>query len=178
MPPRLETPRLILRPFVLGDAEAAYDVLDGHPEVWKYDPGFQRSREWRAAAVARYAANNEEKGVGTLAVTLRPTGELMGYVGLQHYLLPREPCATPEIELYYKLGYAYWGQGYAQEACRVMVQFAFETLRLARLVTITAAGNAASIKLLQRLGMLLEPAPSAWAGDLMATLVNPRCGGA
>jgi RimJ/RimL family protein N-acetyltransferase len=47
-------------------------------------------------------------------------------------------------------------------------------LRLERIVTITQRENAPSIKLLERLGARLAPAPAAWAGMLMATLENDR----
>ena len=89
-------------------------------------------------------------------------------------MLPREPLATPEVELYYKLGREYWGQGYAAEACRAMIRFAFDEMRLARIVTITATENTASIKLLEALGMQIAPAPSSWAGSLTGTLQNDR----
>ena len=176
MPHTLETDRLLIRPFTLYDVDAAYAALEGHPDVWKYDPGFQRTREQRAAIIAKYADGNEQDGCGTLAVTLREAGTLIGYAGLQLYVLPRVPLATPEVELYYKLGRDYWGQGYAAEACRVMIRFAFVEMRLARIVTITDEKNAPSIKLLERLGMRLEPAPPSWAGSLTATLENNYLG--
>lgn len=172
MPHQFETARLVLRPFTMADVDEAYDVLEGHPDVWKYDPGVQRTREQRAQRIQRYADSNQPDGCGTLAIVLRRTGRLIGYVGLQLYVLPREPFPTPEVELYYKLGRDYWGQGYATEACREMLRFAFETLRLQRIVTITDSQNEPSIRLLQRLGMQIEAAPPRWAGDLTATLVN------
>ena len=100
------------------DADEAYAVLEGHPDVWKYDPGVQRTKEQRAEVIRKYAALNEPDGCGTLAIVLKNAGRLIGYVGLQLYVLPREPVATPEVELYYKLGRDYWGQGYATEACQ------------------------------------------------------------
>jgi RimJ/RimL family protein N-acetyltransferase len=90
-------------------------------------------------------------------------------------VLPREPLATPEVELYYKLGREYWGQGYAAEACRAMIRFAFDEMRLARIVTITATENTPSIKLTQALGMRIDPAPPSWIGSMTGTLQNDRC---
>jgi ribosomal-protein-alanine N-acetyltransferase len=172
MPPQIETARLTLRPFTPDDADAAYAALEGHPDTWRYDPGYQRTREQRAALVQKYAAGNDPLGCGTLAIVVRETQVLIGYVGLQFYILPREPLATPEIELYYKLDRAAWGRGYAAEACRALIGFAFETLRLNRLVTITAQENAESIRLLERLGMRIDSAPPAWRGMVMGTLEN------
>jgi RimJ/RimL family protein N-acetyltransferase len=55
-----------------------------------------------------------------------------------------------------------------------MIQFAFDQMRLLRIVTITDQQNTPSINLLQRLGMRLEAAPPSWQGSLMATLDNDR----
>jgi ribosomal-protein-alanine N-acetyltransferase len=173
MPHELDTERLHMRAFTAADFDVAYEVLDGDPDVWRYDPGYQRSKEQRTAILARYALDNEENGLGTLAVILKATGALIGYVGLQAYVWPREPVATPEVELYYKFGRAYWGQGYAQEACREMLRFAFDEMHLARIVTITDHRNTESIRLLARLGMRLEPAGPHWPTMLAAILERP-----
>ena len=174
MPRPLETERLVLRPWTDDDIDEAYAVLEGHPDVWEFDPGYQRTRDERAAIVRKYAATNEPDGCGTLAVVEKQRGAVIGYVGLQLYVLPREPLATPEVELYYKLGRDFWGQGYAVEACREMLRFAFEEMRLARIVTITDGKNLPSIRLLRRLGMRIEEAPPSWAGLLTGTLENTR----
>ena len=174
MPAKLKTERLILRPFTTDDSDAAFAILEGHPDVWKFDPGYQRTWEQRAKLIQKYADWNDPDGCGTLAIIHKQTEQLLGYVGLQLYVLPREPLATPEVELYYKLGRAFWGQGYATEACQAMVYFAFETMRLQRIVTVTPEGNAPSIRLLQRLGMKIEAAPPEWEGDVIGLLSNPN----
>lgn len=172
MPPPLETDRLHLRPFHSDDVAAAYTVFEGHPDVWKFDPGYQRTFEHRKALIEKYAATNEPDGVGTLAVVKKEDDQLIGYVGLQLYVLPRLPFATPEVELYYKLGRDHWGQGYAVEACRAMIRFAFDTMRLQRIVTVASQENEASVRLMRRLGMVIEPAPPEWEGDVIGTLPN------
>lgn len=174
MPSQLETERLILRPFTEDDLDAAYEMLEGHPDVWKYDPGFQRTREVRDAIIRKYIMTNDPDGVGTLAVVRKDTGALIGYVGLQFYILPREPLATPEVELYYKLGRQHWDQGFAIEACQRMLDWAFDDLRLHRIVTITDKNNEPSKRLMERLGMRIEPAPPEWPDDLTGTLENNR----
>jgi RimJ/RimL family protein N-acetyltransferase len=173
MPPRLETPRLILRPFTPVDLDEAYAVFESHPDVWKYDPGHQRTREQRAAITAKYASSNLVDGEGNLAVTLKENGTLMGYVGLQLYILPTEPIATPEVELFYKLGRPWWGQGYAIEACQAMLEFAFKEMHLGRIVTVVSKDNESSIRLMRKLGMRIEKAPASWSEDLIGTLENP-----
>jgi RimJ/RimL family protein N-acetyltransferase len=173
MPPLLETERLILRPFTPADIDEAYLVLESHPDVWKYDPGYQREYDQRAAIIIKYAATNVKDGEGTLAITLKEDGKLIGYVGLQLYVLPTEPLATPEMELYYKLGREWWGRGYALEACEVMLDYAFKEMRITRIVTITNTKNENSLHLMRRLGMVIAPAPPAWPNEMTGTLNNP-----
>lgn len=176
MPPRLETPRLSLRSFCEQDIHAAYQIFETHPDVYQYDPGYRRSLEQRAELIRKYAAENDENGVGTLAVMLRGSAQLIGYCGLQLYVLPREPFATPEVELFYKLGRDYWSRGYAFEACETVLRYAFESLRLDHTVSCVDRRNERSIRLLERLGALIEPGPEAWAGIVVGTIQNPAKG--
>jgi RimJ/RimL family protein N-acetyltransferase len=173
MPPRIETARLILRPFTPDDLDEAYEVFESHPDVWKYDPGHQRTREQRAVITMKYANSNLVDGEGNLAVTLKDKGVLIGYVGLQLYILPTEPIAIPEVELFYKLGRPWWGQGYATEACNAMLKFSFEELHLGRIVTVVSKDNESSIRLMKKLGMRIGKAPASWPNDLMGILENP-----
>jgi len=178
MPHMLATERLLLRPYTEADIEPAYAVLEGHRDVYRFDPGFARTREQRAAIIRRHIADNQEDGEGTLAVTLKESGQFIGQAGLQLYILPWLPFATPEVELYYKLGRDFWGQGYAEEACRALIDFAFHTMRLLRLVTITQPDNEHSVRLLKRLGFSVAPGPESRRSEVMAILVNPECGAA
>lgn len=176
MPPVIETERLILRPFLEADIQTAFELFETHPDVYRFDPGFPRTLEQRAAIVRRHIADNQEDGEGTLAVTLRENGRLIGQVGLQLYILPWMPFAQPEVELYYKLGRAYWHAGYALEACKALARYAFDEMRLLRLVTVTQPDNLRSLKLLTRLGFCLAPAPEKWPHEVIGVLSNPLAG--
>ncbi len=169
--PVLQTERLWIRPFTMNDLNEAYAVLEGHPDVWRFDPGRQRTLEERRDALQYRIWEYENKGIGCMAVTLKETGKLMGYVGLQLYLFEQEKCATPEVELFYKLGRYFWGKGYAFEACTEMVRYAFRELKLPRIVTWTQRDNKRSVALLQRLDMKIEAAPG-YPEDVIAILVN------
>ena len=173
MPPRLETSRLILRPFSLSDIDEAYEILEGHPDVWKYDPGFCRTKLQRANLIKKYMLDNDENGYGNLAVVLKSTGELIGYIGLQSYRLGEELQDPVEVELFYKLGRDFWGKGYAFEACRTVISFAFNRLHLPHLVTATHSENSPSIRLMQRLGFRIYSQPKAWSSEIVGIL--ERC---
>ena len=172
--PTLETERLQIRPLTPDDLDALHAALDGHPDVWRFDPGYPRTREQRAAELRYRILQYERDHYGMLAVCLKATGKLIGYCGLQLYLLPSQPYATPEVELFYKLARDFWGQGLATEACRRMIDHAFDTLRLRRIVTVTHKDNSNSIALLKRLGMTIVPAPPEWADHVLGTLANAR----
>ena len=173
MPHTLETERLILRPFTEADVEPAFRIFEGRPDGYRFDPGHARMREQRVTLVRRHIADNQKNDEGALAVTLKESGELIGQAGLQLYILPCPPYATPEVELYYELGRNFWGQGYAEEGCRALIDFAFNTLHLLRLVTIAQPDNTHSVRLLKRLGFSIASGPAEWAPEIMAVLVNP-----
>ena len=168
----LTTDRLLLRPYTLDDLDAAVAVLEGHPDVWRYDPGHARTREQRADELRFRIAELKRKGVGCLAVVLRSEDRFIGYCGLQLYLWERQPFSSPEVELFYKLGRDYWGQGYATEAARALVNHAFQALRLPRLVSWALAENERSVALLRRLGFEVQPAAEA-PGEVVGILTNP-----
>ena len=176
MPPVLETERLILRPYTETDIETAFALFEQDPDVYRFDPGFARTLEQREEIIKRLITGNAEDGEGTLAATLKHDGRLIGQAGLQLYVMPWQPFATPEAELYYKFGSAYWGNGYACEAARALADFAFTRMRLLRLVTVTHPDNTRSVRLLERLGFCLGPAPAFFKPNVIGILTNPAVG--
>jgi [ribosomal protein S5]-alanine N-acetyltransferase len=73
-----------------------------------------------------------------------------GHCGL-HYL-----GNTPEVELTYAINPFYWGQGFATEAAKAVLRWGFDTLGLKQIVAVTAPDNAASRRVMQKLGMQYE----------------------
>lgn len=73
----------------------------------------------------------------------------------------------------YTLGKAYWGQGYATEASRAWVQYAFEVAGLKRLVVCPHKANIASVRVLDKLGFRFEDDPLE-PGCVLAFLENPQ----
>ena len=149
--PTLRTARLTLRPFAAADGprvkllagERAIADTTGsiaHP----YEDGM--AERW----IARHAADCEAGKTVHLAVTLSATGELLGAIGL--ILSPPHRRA----ELGYWLGTPYWGQGYMTEASGAVVRYGFAELGLARIVAQYFQRNAASGRVLQKLGMQPE----------------------
>lgn len=156
----------------MDDLEQAHLQFDGHPDAWKYDPGYPPTRAYRERWLRFRIQEQQMYGFGCFAVELRGTSELIGACGLEFHLLRESRHNIPDIELYYRLGRAYWGLGYATEAAQRVVQFGFEDLRLCRIVAHAARENRPSIAVLMRLGFQIEPDPTD-PDDLLGFLRSP-----
>jgi RimJ/RimL family protein N-acetyltransferase len=142
----LETPRLILRPFRESDLEAAH-IWFSDPEVFRfYTYGPYRSLEETAKRIDEYGRQFEKNGFGTWIVIDKPTGIPIGDAGLK---LEED---TGEVHVGYKLARSYWGQGLATEAAQAWVTHGFDNLGLNRIAAFIHPQNAASIRVVQKLG--------------------------
>jgi RimJ/RimL family protein N-acetyltransferase len=99
----------------------------------------------------RLIEHQELHGFSLWAVTDRESGAVMGDCGLVLYA-----HQGPEIELGYRLAKPYWGKGYATEAARAWVAHGFDELGLDRIVAATHPDNAASQRVLEKVGMRYE----------------------
>ncbi|HSB61274.1 MAG TPA: GNAT family N-acetyltransferase [Vicinamibacteria bacterium] len=146
--PRLETARLVLRPLSDGDEEALFSQWNDH-EVrrWLFD-GEPVSREAVRAQIARSRTSFARDGFGlfTLAPRERPA-RLVGFAGL------RRLGGEGEVELLYALLPAEWGRGLATEAAAAVLRVAFEQAGLAEVLAGADRENAASFRVMARLGM-------------------------
>ncbi len=156
----METERCILRRFTIEDVDEAHMAFDIHPSVYRFDPGYMRSIEERKLLIenkiVEYSSSN---GLGGLAIVEKNTGTLIGNCGIHGCLSELEKYEpgpferSLEIELYYKLRFDYWGKGYATEACKRALIYAFSDLKVRRIITKTSSENIESINLLSRLNM-------------------------
>jgi RimJ/RimL family protein N-acetyltransferase len=149
----IETERLLLRPFVPDDVEAMYEI-QSDAEVARYLYNEPRSREEVESLLELKVAGAGVDGEGqwlSAAAVLRDGGELVADISL---LWASEQHRQGE------LGFVshptHQGKGYATEAARPMLAFAFETLGLHRVVGRAEARNAASARVLEKLGMRRE----------------------
>ncbi len=144
----LTTARLHLRPFKLAD-QAAIHAVYADPEVMRFvGHGAHRTIAETASALRTYGEVLERRGYSFLAVTERSGGALIGDAGL-HPL----GGIGPDVELGYTLARSAWGKGYATELGRALVEYAFEVLRVPRVVAQVEPGNNASRHVLGKLGM-------------------------
>jgi len=150
----IETERLILRPWREAD-KPAFAALNGDPEVMRHFPKLM-TREESDTLAERIMARMAERGWGSFAVEVKGGEPFIGFVGpnVPSYEIPYGPC----VEIGWRLARAAWGRGYASEAARTAVDFAFRRLGLAEIVSFTVVANDRSRRVMQRLGMTHDPA--------------------
>ena len=152
---QLETARLILRPWRDSD-RAPFAEMNADPAVMNYFPA-PMTRAESDAALARFQAAYDRDGFGFLVAELRSTGAFAGIIGAQTMrdVVPNLP--QPAVEIGWRLPRAFHGQGLATEGARATVAFCFNQLNLPEVVAITALGNRASRRIMEKLGMTHRP---------------------
>jgi RimJ/RimL family protein N-acetyltransferase len=148
-PVTLTTERLILRPWRDEDLAPLF-AINGDPESMRYFAASMNRAESDAWA-ARMRAHFADHGWGFWVVEEAATGEFVGVVGLM--TIPWQADFTPAVEIGWRIGPAFRRLGYAEEAARAALGFGFGTLGLEKIVAFTVPGNAASWKLMDKLGM-------------------------
>jgi [ribosomal protein S5]-alanine N-acetyltransferase len=156
----LETERLVLRPVSDDDLAATHRLFD--------DPAVRRylwddrpvSLEAAASILEASARDFSERGVGLFGVRLRGAEELVGLCGL------RWEEGIGDMEIMYCLLPELWGRGLATEAAEACLRFAFDEAGLERVMAGADEPNAASLRVIEKLGMrfvdrILPAAPEA-----------------
>lgn len=147
----VETERLILRTFNPGDDEALMQVF-ADPEVMRYGNGTQNA-EWVTNWITSCLFNYDRLGFGLWAVVEKRSGKAIGYCGLTQF---PNVNGRSETEIGFRLAKAYWGNGFATEAALAVRDFAFNILKLQRLIAIVDSKNANSINVIKKIGMQYE----------------------
>jgi RimJ/RimL family protein N-acetyltransferase len=147
--PALATERLNLRMLHAGDFEE-YAAIHMDPEVTKFTVRAQLSRmeSWRHLAMI--AGHWHLRGFGMWGVFEKDTNALVGRVGFH------QPDGWPDFELGWTIGRNWWGKGYASEAARRCVEFAFAEMDRDHLISLIDPLNVASIRVAERIGETLQ----------------------
>lgn len=149
----LETARLKLRQWQTSDLKP-FAEMNADPRVMAFFPALL-SRTASDAMADRMQALIAQRGFGFWAAELKESGAFIGFVGLHipTAALPFSPC----VEIGWRLGLRFWGQGYATEAAREVLRFGFTELSLPEIVSFTAIGNRRSQAVMRRLDMQPQP---------------------
>lgn len=151
-PPTLQTERLTLRELRLTDAA---EVAEGAGDTRVARYLLQVPSPYPVALARRWITSRIEwweagKGVTYAIAHRRKAGTLVGTVSLRRFSRDRR------AELGYWLAAREWAGGVATEAARALVDFGFERMGLARIYAQVLDGNGASMRILEKLGMVRE----------------------
>ena len=148
----LETKRLLLRRLVPDDLDDLF-ALYSDKEVRKYFPEGTLSYE-ETKEELEWFLNGHPKHpeLGLWATIHKETGQFIGRCGL----LPWTIDGQFEVEIAYMLARKMWGQGLATEAAQGIAQYAYEKLKLSRLICLIDRDNQASIRVATKIGMAFE----------------------
>lgn len=150
----LATPRLILRRWRESDREP-FARMNADPRVMEFFP-HPLSRSDSDAAVDRINAHFDAHGFGLYAAELSANHRFIGFIGLA---VPAFAAGfTPCVEIGWRLSPEYWGRGLATEGAREVARFAFTGLGLDSLVSFTVPANRRSRRVMEKIGMIRDPA--------------------
>lgn len=149
---QFETERLIIRPLTLADAPAIQSQVSDreiaattlnipHP----YPEG--GAEQWIIRAIEGF----EKRSVFNFAIVRKADEQLIGCIAIEGVKEPHRKC-----EIGYWIGRPHWGQGYATEAARAVLAFAFDELGANKVWAQFFMNNPASGKVMQKLGMTHE----------------------
>ncbi|ENX34462.1 hypothetical protein F889_01744 [Acinetobacter colistiniresistens] len=145
----IETARLRLRQWQAQDS-ACFAAMSTHPQVMQYFPKLLTRAE-SDAMIDKMQSIIETQGWGLWAVELKQNQQFIGFVGLHDQ--PTQFSFSPCVEIGWRLDHAYWGQGYAPEAAQAALAFAFNQLKLDKVVAFTTLENAKSQTVMRKLRM-------------------------
>ena len=149
---RIETHRLILRPFRTEDAEDMF-------ENWASDPEVTRFLTWpahRSVDVTRMILDNwipkyADGGFFNWAIEWKENGRVIGNISVVRFI---EELETADIG--YCMGRAYWGRGIMPEALRAVTDFLFDTVGINRITACHDLNNPKSGRVMQKAGLKFE----------------------
>lgn len=146
----LETKRLILREMTQDDLPALQGILQDEETMYAYNGAFDEAetQAWLDRQFSRYA----QYGFGLWAVVLKESGGMIGQCGLT-----MQPWRGDEVlEVGYLFNRAFWHHGYATEAARGCMEYAFDRLGAREVCSIIRETNLPSRRVAERNGMTVR----------------------
>ena len=145
----LETERLTLRTWSNNDLQPMF-LINQDPKVMKYFPDLH-DLEMTKNFIDKVNTHFENHGYSLYATVRKDTGEFIGFIGL--LIADFKEHFTPAIEIGWRLSSNHWGKGFATEGAKAVLDYAFRELKIPEIVSFTAAGNAESIRVMQKIGL-------------------------
>ncbi len=147
----LETERLIIRHLTQDDGEFIFELLNEPAFVRNIaDRGVRTIDDAQAYILNGPVDSYAKNGFGLFAVELKETGLPTGVCGL----IRRD--VLPDVDIGYALLERYWNKGYAHEAAAAVLNYGYKTIKLKRIIAFTTLDNAASAKVLEKIGLQFD----------------------
>lgn len=148
----IETERLLLRELLLSDVDGMFE-LDSNPKVHLFLGNKPvKDIDESLSQIKNIQQQYENFGIGRWAVILKETNEFLGWSGIKFI--------TNEINNhkdFYEIGYRFiekhWGKGFATEAGKAFIEYAFNVMKIDAVYAYADAGNENSRKILEKLGL-------------------------
>ena len=158
--PLVDTPRLRLRAWTDAD-RGPWHALHADPEVTRYLGPGPYDRRSTDAMIDRFVQEWADRRLGLWAVEARRpvagwSSRFLGFVGL--HAVPDDLPFAPAVEVGWRLARPAWGHGYATEGASAAVADGFRRCRLPEIVSFTVPANVRSRAVMERLGMVRDPA--------------------
>lgn len=148
----IETERLLLREFLVTDDAGMFE-LDSNPNVHKYVGKKPISHIDESRAYIEFVHQQyKDFGIGRWAVVLKETNTFIGWSGIKFITQ-----SINNHQNFYEIGYRfieeYWGKGYATEAGKAFMEYAFNEMKVEAIYAYADAGNIGSRSILEKLGL-------------------------
>ena len=172
---RIRTERLCLRCWRQGDA-ALFDKACNTPSVMRWLGGVQ-TRSQINSDVGYFIASEARRGITYWVMERLADAAFLGFCGLVR--IPDRDCPIAGVlEIGWRLRESDWRRGYGFEAAHAVMMFAFDELGAGTVFSRTAAGNAASRKLMTKLGLKrrseLDYMPADGSDKLLVYSISAR----
>ncbi len=158
---KLESDRLLIRPFQLGDQVALYE-LNSNPIVQKYTGDTLIHSVEEALKLMNNIIFKDYKthGYGRLAVIYKPDNKLIGFTSFKYL------SELLDTDLGYRFIPEYWGKGIATESAKMSLKYGFKELGLKKIFGFAEVENKASGVILKKIGFsYLKLAPYSGEED-------------
>lgn len=157
---QLMTERLILRKFVIDDADAMYANWAGEDKVTKFLTWpTHADTEVTRAVLGGWVKRYEEPDCYNWGIELKSTGDLIGSISV---VAIKEKVSSAELG--YCMGTKWWGRGIMPEAGRAVMKYLFEEVGCNRICAAHAKTNPKSGRVMQKIGMTYE---GTWRQDYL-----------
>lgn len=145
--PTHETQRLRLRLFAERDLDWLAAIYADPESMRHIGEGRTLTRDETWRAIAGMLGHWALRGYGMWVIELKATGEAIGRAGFI------DPEGWPGFELGWQVAKGHWGRGYAAEAATFALDYARTRLGRTRVISLIRPGNAASIRVAEKIGM-------------------------